>query len=134
MELSLIDSDLLDLFRTFAARRRDLRMSLAALAKRSGVSLPTVARILSGRAPHASVANVLAIANSLGMTLGANAVAAASEFRNEQAERKARQIVALVQGTSALEAQAVDDRTIREMTRQTVCELLAGSPRTLWSE
>jgi len=122
------------MLQTLDCRRRELRMSVTAIAKRSAVSLPTVARILSGRFPYASFANVAAIADALGMVLKLESVMDADDFREDQAQRKARQLVAMVQGTSALEAQAVDDRTLDAMTRQTVHELLTGSPRALWSE
>jgi hypothetical protein len=56
------------------------------------------------------------------------------ELKREQAERKAKKLVALVQGTSGLEGQAVDRETIESMVKQTTQELLAGSTRRLWSE
>src|SRR5205823_4847667 len=119
---------------TLESRRRDLRISVTDLARRSKVSLPTVNRILSGRFPNASFANVLAVANALGMSASFEPLSPAAEFREEQARRKAKRLVGMVQATSALEAQAVDDESLRQMTRQTVHELLAGSPRALWSE
>jgi len=39
----------------------------------------------------------------------------------------------MVQGTSALESQAVDSETYRQMVRQTMHELMAGSRRRLWN-
>jgi transcriptional regulator with XRE-family HTH domain len=116
------------------ARRHALRMSVADVARRSKVSLPTVGRILSGRAPNASFANVLAVAKALGLTTTFEPGTTATEFREQQAHYKARQIVSMAQATSALDGQAVDEESLQAMTRQTVHELLAGSPRTLWSE
>ena len=54
-------------------------------------------------------------------------------FAEQQAESKAETIVRMVQGTSSLEVQAVDPGTYREMVKQTVHELMAGSRRKLWS-
>ena len=45
-------------------RRRDVGLSYELLAKRCGVSRPTLQRILSGRHASASWANVVAIAMS----------------------------------------------------------------------
>jgi transcriptional regulator with XRE-family HTH domain len=109
-------------------------MTYAALAKRSGVSMPTVVRILSGGNEHASFGNVAAIAEALGMTIDIVAKERSQTFLEKQAEEKARRIVAMVQGTSGLEAQAVDANTLDEMTRRTVHELMAGSPRRLWGD
>ena len=109
-------------------------MSNAALAKRSGVSLPTVVRVLSGRNANASLQNVAVIAEALGLRLSLESDVDVAEVREEQARRKAQRLVGIVQGTSGLEAQALDDRVLGEMTRQTVHELLAGSPQKLWGE
>jgi transcriptional regulator with XRE-family HTH domain len=115
-------------------RRRDLGMSYAALAKRSGVSLPTVYRILSGGHEAASWTNVVAIADALGVCAGFAPRVKADRLRYEQARQKAKRLVRMVQGTSGLEGQAVDADAIRSLEAQTVHELLAGSRQRLWGE
>jgi hypothetical protein len=54
-------------------------------------------------------------------------------FAERQARTKAEAIVRMVQGTSALESQAVDSDTYRQMVSQTVHELMAGPRRKLWN-
>jgi hypothetical protein len=54
-------------------------------------------------------------------------------FAERQAEAKARVIVRMVQGTSALESQGADSDTYQQMVRQTVHELMAGPRRRLWN-
>lgn len=115
-------------------RRRRLRMSCSVLARRSGVSMPTVVRILSGTYSKASFANVAAVAEALGIGIKFEPVTKIADLREAQARQKARRLVGMVQGTSGLEAQALDDDELTDMTRQTVHELLAGSSRKLWSE
>jgi len=115
------------------ARRRELRMGYAVLAKRSGVSVPTIVRTLSGSNPNASFESVLAIADALGMLIQFQKTSA-GKMLEEQAERKANQLLSIVQGTSALEAQGLDVAAARDMKRQLVHELRAGSPRRLWGE
>jgi transcriptional regulator with XRE-family HTH domain len=115
-------------------RRRDLGLSYDLLSKRCGVSRPTVQRILSGRQAAASFSNILAIAESLGLELRLDSRVAPQKLKREQAERKAKRLVALVQGTSGLEGQAVDREAVESMVEQTTHELLAGSNRRLWSE
>jgi len=115
-------------------RRRELGISQSALAERSGVSLPTVQRILTGHSPAASFETTVAIANALGMEFDVVPIFPAEELLERQACKKAERLVGLVQGTSALEAQAVPARQLGQMIRKTVQELLAGSRRRLWAE
>lgn len=122
------------LFEKLENRRRELGLSQSALAERSGVSLPTVQRILSGHSPAASFENTLAIAQVLGMQLDAVPVIPTHKVLKAQARKKAERLVRMVQGTSALEAQAVSARHIAQMIKKTVQELLAGSRRRLWAE
>lgn len=113
-------------------RREALGMSHAALAERSGVSEPTVKRILGGRLEEASFANVTAIAGAMGISVEM-AESDADEACRGQARRKAEEVARLVQGTSALENQAVDAATYQRLVERTYHELLAGSKRRLWS-
>lgn len=113
-----------------SARRHELGMSYPALAERSGVSEPTVKRILSGQ--DASFANVTAVAAAMGLKLGFEETDA-QDLRRAQAEKKARHIARMVQGTSALESQAVDDATYQRLVEKSLHELLAGSSRRLWA-
>ncbi|MEI8021735.1 MAG: helix-turn-helix domain-containing protein [Schlesneria sp.] len=122
------------LFEKLEARRRELGISQAALADRSGVSLPTVHRILSGHGSAASLDNIMAITQVLGMDLEAVPVCDAQEILERQARKKAEKLVRMVQSTSALEAQAVSARQIGQMIKKTIQELLAGSRRRLWAE
>ena len=118
---------------TLVSRRAALGMSHAHIAVRAGVPLPTVKRILSGRMAAASFANVAAIAEALGMPIGGEAIDP-EELRRRQARSRAEQLVRLVQGTSALESQAVDAAVRERMVERTYHELLAGPPRRLWGE
>lgn len=107
-------------------------MSYAALAARSGVSEPTVKRILGGRVGEASFANVVAVAEALGASLGVAEIEP-DELCRRQARRKAEEIARLVQGTSALEGQAVDPAAYAGLVERSYHQLMAGSRRRLWS-
>lgn len=122
------------LFEKLETRRRELGLSQSALAERSGVSLPTIQRILGGHSPAASFENTVAIAEAMGMQLDAVPVLPAEEVLEQQARKKAERLVGMVQGTSALEAQGVSSRQLGQMLKKTVQELLAGSRRRLWAE
>ena len=110
-----------------------LGMSHAAVARLSGVSLPTVQRILGKEDHDATVSNLLAIAEALGLGLDFQPEVKVDALREQQARRKAERLVAMVQGLSALEGQAVDQDTYERMVQRTVYELLAGPNRKLWA-
>lgn len=107
-------------------------MTYPALADRSGVSEPTVKRVLAGRIAEASFENVSAIAEALGMPLMTDPIDI-DDFRERVAREKAERVARLVQGTSALEAQAVDEDQYRKLVERSMRELLCGSPRWLWA-
>ena len=122
-----------ELSRRFDRRRQDLGLSCAALAHRTGLSLRTVQRVLSGNEKDPGFSTVASLANALGVSMRFDEDDL-HEVRRKQAERKAERIVALVQGTSALEAQALSQQSMRDLKERTVHELLAGSSRKLWAE
>lgn len=128
------------LFAQLDSRRARLNMSKADLARRAGVSLPTVQRLLSGREGRPRTDVLMAIAVALGVEVRlsespcVSETSPVSEFREAQARTKARRLARLVQGTMALEAGAVDADVLREMEEQNVHALLAGPGRRLWGE
>jgi len=132
--------DTVSIFKVFDKRRRKLDMTKTAVAKRAGVSLPTVNRLFKGDDRRPGVHQVHAIAEALGMDLRLGArqevteACNAVEFRMKQAETKARKLMRMVQGTMALEAQAVESDAIEQMVRETACKLMAGSGRRLWED
>jgi transcriptional regulator with XRE-family HTH domain len=111
-------------------RRLDLRMSAEDLSRRSGVSTATVHRILAGE-QAVSLANVNAVAGALGVSIRLEAPPA-EQFREQEAERKARRLIGMVQGTMALESQGVGQEVIDREVQRTKFALLSGSPRKLW--
>lgn len=118
---------------TLNQRRQDLGLTCSAVAKRTGLGLRTVQRVLSGKERDPGFGTVSAIAEALGasVTLKTQDL---NEVRRKQAEKKASKLLALVQGTSALEAQAFDQKAAKSLKERTVRDLLQGSPRKLWAE
>ena len=119
-------------------RRRRLRMSRASLAHRAGLSVPTVQRLLSGRESGPRLDTVARVAGALGVEVllsdspRVRELVSASALRAEQARAKARHIARLVQGTMALEAEAVGPETLGRMEEDGYHSLLAGPARRLW--
>lgn len=116
------------------ARRKRLGMTYQVLAARSGVSIATVQRILSCENDQANFSNVVAVVRALGMTANFIESVSDNEFCELQAQKKSKRLISILQGSSGLEGQAVDDQTLEDMVQQTVHELLAGPKRKLWAE
>jgi transcriptional regulator with XRE-family HTH domain len=125
--------DLHEIFVRLNERRKNLGMTLECLADRAGLSLPTVVRILSGKHLSAGIDNVFAICRALDVGLGIVRQPQPRTIRKRQAKRKAEYLVGMLQGTSGLEGQGLDEQTMKEMKEQTVNDLLAGPRRRLWS-
>jgi DNA-binding phage protein len=129
-----VEKDLaLRLLRQLEGRRRELRMSMGIVAERCGLGLRTIQRVLSGLEPKANLATVLLIANALGLELTPSQRMSAHRFRQQQANQKAAKLASMVQGTSALESQAVPEPAQRDIRHQIAARLISGSPRELWS-
>jgi transcriptional regulator with XRE-family HTH domain len=118
---------------TLDARRKKLGVSCASLAEQTGLSLRTIQRLFSGQESDPGLSTVCVVAEALGMELRLEASRDPQAFRLEQASRKADRLVAMVQGTSALESQGIGPEALRELHQRTVNELLAGSNRRLWA-
>lgn len=114
-------------------RRTELGMSFAVISQRSGVSQPTAKRILGGHIGQVSFANVVAVAEALGVRFGAPDLDV-RDLLHQQARMKAEYVARLVQGNSALEGQAVDSAAYQHLIDLTYHELLAGPRRRLWAK
>lgn len=116
-------------------RRKRLGMSCAVLARRSGVSLPTVQRIMRHGGRRATFDNVVKVAKALGIEVAFVASHSESDVETmleREARIKADRLARMAQGTSALEAQAVDEETVRKVAERLAHELLR-SKRKLWA-
>jgi transcriptional regulator with XRE-family HTH domain len=115
-------------------------MSKAALARRAAVSLPTVQRLFAGREGNPRTDTLLEIASALGVEVLLSdsprvlEKSKASEFCEAQARAKAKRLARLVQGTMALEAEAVDTTVLEEIEEQNFQALLGGPRRRLWGK
>ena len=120
-----------DILRGLDKRRRSLQMPLAVLCERSGVSVSTANRALSG-CGAVSFATVARIADALGVELSCVRSRSIAEMRHHEAAVAAKRMVSMVQGTSALEGQAVDPEQLALMEQRTEAELLSAGPG-LWA-
>ena len=114
-------------------RRQELGMTFEALSKRSEVPVSTIKAIFKKGIEHATFANVAAIADALGVDIKFADEMDSYELLHQQAVKKARESVGMVQATSGLESQAVAQSQIEVMIQQLVHQLMAGSRRKLWA-
>jgi len=119
--------------RELEARRRELGMSQAAVAKRSGVSLRCVQRALSGEGGDVRLSSLAALAEALGAEIGLRRGQSVEAMRERQAEKKAAELTGVAQGSAALEGQAVGRRTLEAAKRRTKYSLLSGPGLRLWA-
>ena len=124
-------TQLYDILADLNERRRQLGMSEIVVAQRADLSLSTVQRMFNGTGTPSSAA-LVAVASALGAKLVLKGKSIL-RMQHERASTKAERLVRLVQGSSALEGQAVDKATRRQMVQRTKAELLAGPPRRLWA-
>lgn len=111
-------------------RLKQLGMTYDMVAQRGRTSRATVERFFRGQSVGLKQAD--RIAQALGVTFQLTPLVDVQKMLEQQGEKKARQLVAQVQGTSALEQQAVPEDEAEAMIRQTKHQLLAGSKRRLW--
>lgn len=114
-------------------RREALGLSCAALAQRTGLSLRTVQRALSGNGSDPSFSTIASLAEGLGVGVRFEEMDA-DVMRRRQASEKAERLVALVQGTAALESQGLSAAALRDLRNRMIHDLLAGSNHKLWAE
>jgi transcriptional regulator with XRE-family HTH domain len=126
--------DEIEIVNRLTERRELLGMSDYDIAARSGVSQPTVYRILSGGAGKASFGNLCRIAAALGFRIEAVPEKSAGDMREGQAAAKAGKIVAMTQATSLMEGQGVDTLSLGDMEDRLKQKLLAGPSKNLWSD
>jgi len=115
-------------------RRRELRMPYRALARRSGVGLRTVHRVLSRDTSNLNLRTLTAIADALGADVGLVRRRGIRAIQRRHAKAKAKRLAAIAQGTAALEGQAVSPDAMADLAQDIEKKLLVGPKIRLWSE
>ena len=104
------------------------------MSEKSGVSVSGLKSIFKKGVESSQLSNVIAIAKSLGLEISCRSVKESHEVRFEQARRKAENLAGMLQGTMALESQAITNAELEEIIKNMVHELMAGSSKRLWAE
>ena len=120
-----------ELITKIEARRKKLNITIVNLSKLSGLGVRTVNRFLVGK--DVKLSTVERITNLLGLDFAGNETVTFQELQKKRAKEKALFLVSLVQGTSSLEMQGLEDDSIKKMLLNMEKEFLIGNYRNrLW--
>ena len=114
-------------------RRKELGMSICALARLSGLNRNTVSRVLVGGSCDERLSTLRAIGEILGISVGLVRPRRISAVRRDRAEAKAAELVEMAQGNFALEGQAVSEKEEKRIVQQVAEQLLNSKSIRLWA-
>ena len=114
-------------------RRRQLGITIRALARMSGVPIATVNRILADPS-KVRFEHVVAVGAVVGLDFLTARRVPVKRVLHDRALAKARYVAKFVQGTQGLEAAAVDTAGYERLVEVATQALLAGKKRKLWDE
>jgi len=121
----------LDLIKQIIARKEQLHITIENLAKLSGLGIRTVNRVLANE--DVKLSTIESITNFLGLDFAGNEIVPLNELKKQRAKEKAIFMASLVQGTSALEMQGLDENSVNNIISMYEKEFLHGNYQdTLW--
>ena len=121
----------LDLINKIIKRKQQLNITIENLAKLSGVSVRTMNRVLKNE--DVKLSTIEQVTNFLGLDFAGNEQVPLELLKERRAHEKALFLASIVQGTSALEMQGLDDDGINSIIATYEKEFLIGSYQdTLW--
>lgn len=121
----------LELISKIKDRKQVLNISIENLAKLSGIGIRTINRFFSG--DDVKLSTVEKITNILGLDFAGNEIVSFQELRKRRAKEKALLMASLVQSTSALEMQGLEDDSLKKIINNFEKEFLTGEYQNrLW--
>ena len=121
----------LELIQQIIARKQQIGITVENLAKLSGIGVRTVNRLLKNE--DVKLSTIEAVTNLLGLDFAGNEQIPLKELEKQRAKEKALYLASIVQGTSALEMQGLEDDVITKIISMYENEFLYGDYKdTLW--
>ena len=121
----------IDLINHIIARKQELGITVENLAKLSGVGVRTINRLLKNE--DVKLSTIEHVTNFLGLDFAGNEQVSLSALKKNRAHEKALFLASIVQGTSALEMQGLDDENLNKIISSYEKEFLSGEYQdTLW--
>ncbi len=122
----------LHLLQKVKIRKEEIGITIDNLSKLSNLGYRTISRFFSG--DDVKLSTVEKITNLLGLDFAGNEIIDIDTLKNKRAEQKALYIVSLVQDTSSLEMQGLEDENINTLLQETKQQFLTGVyQKNLWA-
>lgn len=122
----------LDLLEKVKQRKEEIGITLHNLSQLSNLGDRTISRFFSG--DDVKLSTVEKITNLLGLDFSGNEVIDIVTLKDNRAKEKALYIVSLVQDTSALEIQGLEEEYLHVLLEDTKEEFLTGTyQKNLWA-
>ena len=121
----------LDLINQIIARKEQLNITVENLAKLSGVGVRTINRLLKNE--DVKFSTIEHVTNFLGLDFAGNEQVPLTALKKQRAHEKALFLASLVQSTSALEMQGLEEDSLNNIISMYEKEFLSGAYKnTLW--
>jgi len=121
----------LELIEKIIARKKELNITVGNLAKLSGVGVRTINRLLKNE--DVKLSTIESVTNLLGLDFAGNEVVPLQELKKQRAREKALFLASIVQGTSALEMQGLEEDSLKNIITNYEEAFLKGEYKnTLW--
>lgn len=122
----------LNLVEKVLQRKKDVNITLDNISKLSGLGNRTVNRFFAGE--DVKISTVEKITNLLGLDFAGHEVVTVDELKDKRANQNALYIVGLVQDTSALEMQGLENKELNILITETKEQFLNGEyKKNLWA-
>ena len=121
----------LELIQKIENRKKQINTSIENLAKLTHLCIRTVNRFFAGE--DVKLSTIEKITNLLGLDFAGNEVIPLKELEKQRAKGKALFMASLVQSTSALEVQGLEEDSLNKIINKFEKEFLVGQYRNrLW--
>ena len=121
----------LELVKKIENRKKQINISIENLAKLSNLGARTINRFLAGE--DVRLSTIERLTNLLGLDFAGNEVISINQLQTQRAKEKAIFMASLVQSTSALEVQGLDENSLDKIIHKFEKEFLVGEYKNrLW--
>ena len=121
----------LELITNINNRKTQLNITIENLAKLSGIGIRTVNRFFAG--DDVKLSTIEKITNLLGLDFAGNETISIKKLQKQRAKEKALFMASLVQSTSALEMQGLDEDNLNSIIHKFENQFLTGEYKNrLW--
>ena len=118
-----------ELLQKVKARREAMGITIDNLSKISNLGFRTITRFFAG--DDVRLSTIEKLTQVLGLDFAGNEIIDISTLKEKRADEKALYIVSLVQDTSSLEMQGLEDNELNKLLKETKEQFLTGEYKSL---